>query len=58
MFEKQSKNTLILNILQILEKYSDVKHRLTQNNIIYLLKSKYDMDVERKSIARNIDNLK
>lgn len=57
MFEKQSKNTLILNILQILEKYSDVKHRLTQNNIIYLLKSKYDMDVERKSIARNIDNL-
>ena len=28
MFGKQSKNTLILDILQILEKYSDVNHRL------------------------------
>ena len=37
MFAKQSKNTLILDILQILEKYSDVNHRLTQNDIISLL---------------------
>ena len=57
MFEKQSKNPLILDILQILEKHSDVSHRLTQNDIIALLKSEYDMDVERKSITRNIDNL-
>ena len=39
MYLKQSKNTLILNILQILEKHSDVKHRLTQNDIINILKS-------------------
>ena len=57
MYEKQSKNTLILDILQILEKYSDVNHRLTQNDIISLLKSEFDMDVERKSIVRNINNL-
>lgn len=57
MFEKQSKNVLILNILQILERHSDVKHRLTQNDIIRLLKNEYDMDAERKSITRNIDNL-
>ena len=57
MYEKQSKNTLILNILQILEKYSDVNHKLTQKDIIALLKSEYDMDVERKSILRNINNL-
>ena len=57
MFEKQSKNTLILNILQILEKHSDIRHRLTQNDIVGFLKSEYDMSVERKSIARNIDNL-
>ena len=57
MYLKQSKNTLVLNILQILEKHSDVKHRLTQNDIINILKSEYDMDVERKSIIRNIDNL-
>lgn len=57
MYEKQSKNTLILDILQILEKYSDVNHRLTQKDIISLLKSEFDMDVERKSIVRNISNL-
>ena len=57
MYEKQSKNTLILDILQILEKYSDVNHKLTQKDIIALLKSEYDMDVERKSILRNINNL-
>lgn len=57
MFEKQSKNVLILNILQILQKHSGVKHPLTQNDIIKLLKEEYDMDVERKSITRNIDNL-
>ena len=57
MYKKQSKNVLILNILQILEKYSDIKHPLTQNDIIRLLKKEYDMDVERKSITRNIDNL-
>ncbi len=57
MFTKQSKNTLVLDILQILEKYSDVSHRLTQNDIISLLKSEFDMEVERKSILRNINNL-
>ena len=57
MYEKQSKNTLILDILQILEKYSDINHRLTQNDIISLLKSEFDMDVERKFIVRNINNL-
>ncbi len=57
MYRKQSKNVLILNILQILKDHSDVRHRLTQNDIINLLKTTYDMDVERKSITRNIDNL-
>ena len=57
MYKKQSKNVLILNILQILERCSDIKHPLTQNDIIRLLKKEYDMDVERKSITRNIDNL-
>ncbi len=57
MYSKQSKNVLILNILQILKDHSDVRHRLTQNDIINLLKTNYDMDVERKSITRNVDNL-
>lgn len=57
MYQKQSKNTLILNILQILDKHTDYKHRLTQTDIVKLLKKEFDMDVERKSITRNIDNL-
>ena len=48
MFEKQSKNTLILDILQILEKYSDVSHRLTQHDIIQLPKSDYFSETLKK----------
>lgn len=57
MYTKQSKNTLILNILSILEKYTDKNHRLNQQEIVELLKSEYNMVVDRKSITRNIDNL-
>ena len=57
MYKTQSKNTLILNILRILEKHTDKNHRLNQQEIVELLKSEYNMVVDRKSIARNIDNL-
>mgnify|MGYP003299564338 CR=1 FL=1 len=42
MYKKLSKNTLIINILKILEKYSDKEHRLSQQDIIDLLKKDYD----------------
>ena len=52
-----AKKTLILNILDILRRYSDADHTLSQKDIVEILKTEYDMTVERKSIRRNILNL-
>lgn len=45
-------------ILDILKEYSDEKHRLTQQEIIRLLKANYDMDCDRRSVKNNILYLK
>ena len=52
-----AKKTLIINILDILRRYSDAEHRLSQRDIAEKLKTEYDMEVERRSVRRNIDNL-
>lgn len=57
MVKKQPKKMLIFNILQILKKYSDEDHRLTQHDIIEYLKKDYDMVVDRKSVYRNLNDL-
>lgn len=57
MYEKQTKKMLIMNILNILKNHSDGEHRLSQKDIIDYLRSDYDMDVERKAVIRNINNL-
>ncbi len=54
---KQPKKLLILNILDILRKYSDEDHRLSQKDIAEILKTEYDMTADRKAIRRNIMNL-
>ena len=54
---KQPKKMLILNILDILNKYTDEDHRITQMEILNKLKTEYDMDVNRKSIKPNIMDL-
>ena len=54
---KQPKKLLILNILDILRKYSDEDHRLSQKDIAEILKTEYDMTADRKAIRRNILNL-
>ena len=54
---KQPKKLLILNILDILRKYSDEEHRLSQKGIAEILKTEYDMTADRKAIRRNILNL-
>jgi|GEM_PF-5889978 len=51
------KKTLILNILDILRRYSDENHRLSQKDIVDILRTEYDMTVERKVIRRNILDL-
>lgn len=57
MYAKQSKKMMIFDILEILQKYSDVNHRLSQRDIEKYLKEKYDMKVDRKSIKRNLMDL-
>ncbi len=48
---------LIMNILEILRRYTDADHRLSQRDIADILKSDYDMTVDRKSIKRNLTEL-
>lgn len=57
MSAMQPKRLLIMNILDILKRYTDVDHRLSQKEIADILKSEYNMTVDRKSIRRNILNL-
>ena len=57
MYTKQPKKMLIMNILDILRKYTDEEHRLSQREIMEILESEYDMKAERKSVKRNLMNL-
>ncbi len=51
------KKLLIMNILDILRRYTDAEHRLSQKDIVEILKTEYDMVADRKSIKRNIQSL-
>jgi hypothetical protein len=51
------KKLLILNILDILKKYTDEEHRLSQKDIVDILRTEYGMVADRKSVKRNIQNL-
>ena len=53
----EAKKLALLRILQILHKYSDLKHPLTQEKIAYYLESEYGIVIERKAISRNISLL-
>ncbi|MGN1318097.1 MAG: helix-turn-helix transcriptional regulator [Lachnospirales bacterium] len=57
MYTKQPKKMLIMNILDILRKYTDENHKLSQAEILEKLKTEYNMEVNRKSIKPNIMNL-
>ncbi len=52
-----AKKMLIMNILDILKRYTDEEHKLSQKQIVDLLWSDYDMAVDRKTVARNLTNL-
>jgi len=54
---KQHKKLLIMNILDILRKYSDEDHRLSQRDIAEILENEYNMTADRKAIKRNLMNL-
>lgn len=50
----QGKKMLIMRILEILEKYTDESHRLSQKEIVSILKRDFDMIVDRKAVRRNL----
>lgn len=57
LYTSQPKKMLIMNILDILKKYTDEEHRLSQKDIIEILENEYSMKADRKAVKRNIDNL-
>ncbi len=57
MDSMQHKKLLIINILDILKKYTDEDHRLSQKEIAEILETEYEMKADRKAIKRNLMNL-
>jgi len=57
MYTKQSKKMLPFDVLEVLKKYSDINHRLSQREIEKILADKYDMIVDRRSVKRSIMDL-
>ncbi len=57
MHDDQPKKLLILKILDVLKRFSDADHRLSQKDISALLQSEYGLAVDRKSIKRNVTAL-
>ena len=51
------KKLLIVNILEILKRYTDESHRLSQREIETLLKTEYGMKAGRKAVKRNLMDL-
>lgn len=58
MYTKLPKKLLIINILDILKKYSDQEHRLSITEILNILEEDYCMKADRKSVRRNLLNLR
>ena len=57
MYTIPPKKVIILNILDILNKYTNEEHRMSQKDIQEKLRSEYSMSVERKAIKRNLMDL-
>lgn len=53
-YSLQPKKMLALNLLELLRKYSDENHRLSQQELLRLLASEYGMTADRKSVRRNL----
>ena len=58
MYATGNKKMLNMLILDILRAYSDEEHKLTQQEIIRLLKKEYAMECDRRSVKNNVICLK
>ena len=56
-YTAQPKKFMALCIIDILKKYSDADHRLNQKDIEDKLRTDYLMEVDRKSVKRNLVDL-
>ena len=54
----EPKKLALIRIWQILQKYSDAEHPLTQDDIAELLDHHYGITIERKAVSRNLSLLK
>lgn len=54
----EPKKLALIRIWQILHKYSDFNHPLTQDDLAAYLENEYGVVIERKAISRNISLLK
>mgnify|MGYP002623771343 CR=1 FL=1 len=54
MYATANKKMLNMLILEILQKYSDEDHSLTQQEIIRLLDQNYGMECDRRSVKNNV----
>ena len=57
MLTEIGKKIIILYILQILQKYTDAFHPMTQQQIAEKLRSDYGLEVNRSTIKRNVEDL-
>ena len=57
MGNKEEDGILLLNLLKILHKHSDVDHRITQKEIIKILEKEYNSFPERKTVKDNMEKL-
>ena len=53
-----AKRPIALAILEILKENTDEEHLLYANNIIDLMKKKYGLEIERRTLYKNLDMLK
>ncbi len=51
------KKVIILYILQILQRFTDADHPMTQQQIAEKLRSEYDLEVNRATVRRNLSDL-
>ena len=57
MYGTGTKKMLMMMILEVLKKYSDEDHHLTQQEIMKLLKNEYGMSCDRRSVKANVESL-
>ena len=57
MANYEPKKNALVRIWDILKRYSDAEHPLTQSKICSLLKKEYGIDLKRKAVAANISRL-